>query len=713
MKETFFGLLHRPFQATCRPEGYYPTETMEATRASLGQMIETGEGIGLLIGANGLGKTMLLQTMKQEWSDRYETILLSGNSSNLTRAEFFQSMLYELELPFRGLNEGELRLSLVDYLRHQVKREGLLLLVDDAHNFAPALLEEMRILADISGEKGTHVRLILAGTSRLEENLTHASLNHLLQRIVARGYLEPFSKDETEGYLAHAIERAGGELHEVFTPEAIEAIDRHTEGVVRVVQQLTSRAMQLADQHSVCPIDKKMVTLAWAELQQLPATWEEEETAETSATSTVDSVIEFGSLEGETFEKEEPEAEVVEEQESEEIEEVRESDLEIEGETTSVACEIQVERERPKPLIDSIESNNLLPSWETHFEEEEVLMDNYASLKDNLVTPPVPLVETTEVVETIVEETVVETVVEEVSIEEEVVETSEIEKALLEKVEATQTEPVTEEPVAEEVFDEEEEISSEEATIDDAVAEPIAPIVFEEEQSEAVEEIVEEQEIIDEDSTRFSPEEAAVYETEEAHGEDFEEEEEAFDPDEFDSELVHETFEQAAETLEQEDDFDEVIALVDHFTTHLESEADAEFHEKETEVVMHQSKVIVQEEITFETEPTSESSEEVETEKHVIHALEEDADEVAAAIARQDSSICEGSCLEVVHNEEVAESSEEEAFPAEPAAEESEERPLIVLEEEVEEAPQTLEYPTVSPVRKDDYRSLFAKLRHG
>ena len=53
-----------------------------------------------------------------------------------TRRALLQNILYELKLPYRDREEGELRLALVDYLQSDsVADDGMLLLVDKAHLF--------------------------------------------------------------------------------------------------------------------------------------------------------------------------------------------------------------------------------------------------------------------------------------------------------------------------------------------------------------------------------------------------------------------------------------------------------------------------------------------------------------------------------------------------------------------------------------------------
>ena len=58
--------------------------------------------------------------------------------------------LFELGLPYRGMEEGELRLSLHGYLSPAKQTlSGLLLLVDEAHALPWRLLEELRMISNL------------------------------------------------------------------------------------------------------------------------------------------------------------------------------------------------------------------------------------------------------------------------------------------------------------------------------------------------------------------------------------------------------------------------------------------------------------------------------------------------------------------------------------------------------------------------------------
>ena len=76
-----------------------------------------------------------------------------------------QAILYELNRPYRGMDEGELRLSLVDYITLSDDcGRGVVLLVDEAHHLPLRLLDEIRSLTNLTRDMQPAVRMVLAGS---------------------------------------------------------------------------------------------------------------------------------------------------------------------------------------------------------------------------------------------------------------------------------------------------------------------------------------------------------------------------------------------------------------------------------------------------------------------------------------------------------------------------------------------------------------------
>jgi hypothetical protein len=209
--------------------------------------------------------------------------------------ELLQAILYELDLPYRGMQEGEMRLSLIDQLAPgRTRYEAMLLIVDEAHSLPPKLFEELRQLTNLVRDGVPLVRLVLAGSSALEERFAHPKLASFNQRLAARCYLDCLTSAEALQFVRAQTAAAGGDPDACWTEDALRAIHRLTGGVPRLINQVCDHALILAAAGGVRNIDDRGVEEAWADLQQLPMCGADEPTLQ--ATNGESTVIEFGSL---------------------------------------------------------------------------------------------------------------------------------------------------------------------------------------------------------------------------------------------------------------------------------------------------------------------------------------------------------------------------------------------------------------------------------
>lgn len=295
MYESHFLLSHRPFTPAPNADAYLPTGTLEQARQTLTRCIERGEGPGLVIGPAGTGKSLLCNILAQHFRGKLQVAHLAG-ARLCTRRALLQNILFELKLPYRDMDEGELRLSLVDHLEPRSGGpEGLLLLVDEAHTLPLRLLEEVRLLTNVVRDGQSRVRLVLAGGMALEERLSSPKLESFHQRIAARCYLQSMGRDETIYYVQEQIRRCGASADSVFTADAQAAIHTATDGIPRLINQLCDHALMLTALGGKRQLDAAGIEEAWADLQQLPLPLHEGPTVG-SGSGSAGGVVEFGQL---------------------------------------------------------------------------------------------------------------------------------------------------------------------------------------------------------------------------------------------------------------------------------------------------------------------------------------------------------------------------------------------------------------------------------
>jgi type II secretory pathway predicted ATPase ExeA len=291
MYEEFFKFHGRPFVSAPQTKTYFPAAVIENARQTLTRLIARGEGPGLIIGPPGTGKTLLCQLLAEQFRDQFAVAVLSCGRLKTSQA-MLQAVLYEMGLPCRGVDEGELRLSLMDYLEPKPEgRAGLLLLVDEAHTLSWRLLDEVRMLTNLVRAGQPRVRVVLAGGRVLEERFASPKLESFSQRLAGRCYLEPLDSVETAGYVRAQIAAAGGDAASLIDEEALRSVHRASDGVPRLINQVCDHALILAQLGGHRQLTSEAIDEAWADLQQLPPPW-----TPGAADDASSQVVEFGKL---------------------------------------------------------------------------------------------------------------------------------------------------------------------------------------------------------------------------------------------------------------------------------------------------------------------------------------------------------------------------------------------------------------------------------
>ncbi|MCR9115643.1 MAG: AAA family ATPase, partial [bacterium] len=290
MYETTFGFNARPFAAAPQSDCYYDSGPVESARKTIIECIERAEGPALLVGPPGVGKSLVCQKIAEYFDSQFRVVLLTDARIG-SRKELLQNILFDLGLSYQDIDEGELRLSLIDFLDPQDSpTSGMLLIIDEADTLSVELLEEIRMITNLVRDGQPRVRLLLSGGPELETLFANPKLETFNQRIARRCYLHNLNEQQTAEYVRSQISGVGGNANQVFTDEAIASIFTASDGSPRFINQLCDHALLLNSVSGFDSVNEDSISEAWSDLQQLPAPWDSE------PEEPAPSFIEFGEL---------------------------------------------------------------------------------------------------------------------------------------------------------------------------------------------------------------------------------------------------------------------------------------------------------------------------------------------------------------------------------------------------------------------------------
>ncbi len=285
MYEEFYGLVRRPFEMTPDPAFLVLGDAHREGLATLVYGVQARKGFVLLTGEVGTGKTTLLHSLLAQL-DR-DTISAFIFNPRLEPLDFFRVLFDEFGIEEACETKAQYLLALNRFLIEQLGEDRtVLLIVDEAQNLSPEMLEEIRLLSNLETPTSKLIQIMLVGQPELWENLARPELRQLRQRIVLRHQLRPFAPDETQRYVEERLRLAGFTGKEIFKKAALKELYRVTGGTPRLINIVCDGALLLGfgqDRHTLGAdaIREVAVDLDLAPATSAPAPREQESTQAT------------------------------------------------------------------------------------------------------------------------------------------------------------------------------------------------------------------------------------------------------------------------------------------------------------------------------------------------------------------------------------------------------------------------------------------------
>jgi general secretion pathway protein A len=264
---SFFGLNEKPFSITPDPRYIFMSEQHGEALAHLVYGVTESGGFVQLTGEVGTGKTTLVRTLLLNRMPDNADVAVVLNPQ-ITVHEFLLTICEELGIavPEQKNSIKALTDALNQHLlsAHAAGRRTILI-VDEAQNLAPAVLEQVRMLTNLETAKQKLLQIILIGQPELRELLGRNDLRQLAQRITGRYHLEPLTREESAQYVEHRL-RIAGALGEVIDNAAKKEVFRLSQGVPRLINVICDRALLGAYSQESRIITKRLIKRAAAEV---------------------------------------------------------------------------------------------------------------------------------------------------------------------------------------------------------------------------------------------------------------------------------------------------------------------------------------------------------------------------------------------------------------------------------------------------------------
>lgn len=275
--EPFYGLAEKPFTLSTDPKFLYHSTAHDAAAQDLLSAIRRRDGLVVLTGEIGVGKTTLCRAVSEELDRRTLTSIVLDPFVSVEA--LLQTVLVDFGVisrddVARGLlaqtSGAELFGKLREFLASLVQLDAFaVVIIDEAQNLPAPVLEEIRALMDLDAQQRL-LQIALVGQPSLLKLLARRELRKLQQRVAVRSELKALAADEIAGYVMHRLSVARMQARVEFDDPALARLYRMSAGVPRVVNLVCDRALTLGYQASARVIDETLILTAARDLDVVP-----------------------------------------------------------------------------------------------------------------------------------------------------------------------------------------------------------------------------------------------------------------------------------------------------------------------------------------------------------------------------------------------------------------------------------------------------------
>ncbi len=258
MYEKYFSLNHKPFELTPNPDYLFRSTTHKKAITYLDYGIKEKIGFILLTGEVGSGKTTIIRNLVRNLTDSVR--LSRVNNTKVSSVQLISMINEDFGMDVEGKSKTKLLSDLNSFLIEQYANgKQPILLIDEAQNLSPALLEEIRLLSNLETDRAKLLQIILIGQPELKTTLMLPELIQLRQRININYHIAPLSLDEIAEYIKHRLTIAGNVNAMELNSEILELINHFSRGIPRLINILCDFTLLTAFVEGIEKVDVDIV----------------------------------------------------------------------------------------------------------------------------------------------------------------------------------------------------------------------------------------------------------------------------------------------------------------------------------------------------------------------------------------------------------------------------------------------------------------------
>jgi general secretion pathway protein A len=259
------GLVEAPFSLSPDPRYFYVSLQHKATLAKVTYATEQRQGLSVVYGDVGVGKTTIARRLYQVYRDRSD-FYTAYIPTPLFPSDFQFLKTICAEYGLSPKRSKLLQLSAFEEFLIEVFRENksVLLIIDEAQGLVGQQFELIRQLLNFETNTQKLLQIILIGQNELRNKLRLKRA--LASRVATKSTLEPLHFEDTRSMINFRVMVAGRQ-DPLFTEDALTRVYNYSRGMPRDICVLGLNILPIALLNKAPIVDEVLVDQVIEELQ--------------------------------------------------------------------------------------------------------------------------------------------------------------------------------------------------------------------------------------------------------------------------------------------------------------------------------------------------------------------------------------------------------------------------------------------------------------